>query len=89
MMKVLNVTDPASEAARLRKSGGISAELMAQAIAIMNDVQEHGDQAVIDYTTKFDGVRLDSLAVTGQEIKKAYGQVTKDQISAVDRKSVV
>lgn len=82
-MKVLNVAEPASEAARLRKSGNISTELMAQATAIMRDVQEHGDPAAIDYTAKFDGVRLDSLVVTRQEVKDAYRKVTKDQISAL------
>jgi histidinol dehydrogenase len=82
-MKLLNVAEPATEAARLRKSGSMSAELMAQAMSIMRDVQEHGDPAVIDYTTKFDGVRLDSLAVTKQEVKDAYGKVTKEQVSAI------
>lgn len=82
-MKVLEVTEPAAEAVRLRKLGGISTELMAQAMAIVRDVQEHGDAAVIDYTAKFDGARLDSLAVTSHEIKDAYNQVTKDQVKAL------
>jgi histidinol dehydrogenase len=82
-MKVLNVAEPAPEAARLRKSGNIPTEVMARAIGIMRDVQEHGDPAVIDYTAKFDGVRIGSLAVTRQEIKDAYSKVTKDQIGAL------
>lgn len=82
-MKVVNVAEPALSAAGLRKSVGVSDELMAQAVGIMRDVQEHGDSAVIDYTAKFDGVRLDSLAVTRQEIKDAYGRVTKDQVVAI------
>jgi histidinol dehydrogenase len=82
-MKVLNVAEPAPEAALLRKSGNIPTEVMARAIAIMRDVQEHGDPAIIDYTAKFDGVRIGSLAVTRQEIKDAYSKVTKDQIGAL------
>jgi histidinol dehydrogenase len=82
-MKILDVTEPVSAAAGLRKSVSVSAELMAQAVGIMRDVQEHGDAAVIDYTAKFDGVRLESLAVTKQEIKDAYGKVTKEQIKAL------
>lgn len=82
-MKVVNVAEPALSAAGLRKSVGVSAELMAQAAGIMRDVQEHGDSAVIDYTAKFDSVRLESLAVTRQEIKDAYGKVTKDQVAAI------
>lgn len=82
-MKLLNVTEPASAAADLRKSVSVSSELMGRAVAIMRDVQEHGDAAVIDYTAKFDGVRLDSLAVSRQEIKDAYGKVTKEQVGAI------
>jgi histidinol dehydrogenase len=49
----------------------------------MKGVAEHGDHAVLSYTSKFDGARLDSLLVSEQEIKRAYAQVTKDQIKAV------
>ncbi|HEX6067683.1 MAG TPA: histidinol dehydrogenase [Nitrososphaera sp.] len=82
-MKVVNVAEPALSAAGLRKSIGVSAELIAQAVGIMRDVEEYGDAAVIDYTAKFDGVRLESLAVTKQEIKDAYSRVTKDQVAAI------
>lgn len=82
-MKILNVTDPAAEAAQLRRASAITDSLFADATAIMRDVAKHGDQAVIDYTAKFDGVRLDSLLVSKQEIKQAYGQVTKEQVRAV------
>lgn len=82
-MNIVNVADPPSEAARLRKSIRFSDELMAQAMAIMRDVQEHGDAAVIDYTSKFDGASLDSLAVTKQEIKDSYDKVTKEQVKAI------
>jgi histidinol dehydrogenase len=84
MIKVVNVAEPAAEAAKLRKSAGaVSDALMAQARAIMDDVLTHGDPAVIDYTVKFDGVKIDSLKVTRQEIKDAYGKVTKEQIKAL------
>lgn len=82
-MKIINVTEPATEAARLRKAGAIPDSLLEDARAIMISVEEHGDLAVIDYTAKFDGARLDSLRVSGQEIRQAYSQVTKDQVKAV------
>lgn len=82
-MKILNVAEPALSAAGLRKSVSVSNELMAQAVAIMRDVQEHGDAAVIDYTAKFDGVRLESLVVSKQETEDAYGRVTRDQVAAI------
>lgn len=82
-MKFLNVAESSSAALGLRKSVSVSDELMAQAVAIMRDVREHGDPAVIDYTAKFDGVRRDSLAVTKQEIKDAYSKAPKEQVSAI------
>src|ERR671925_1946776 len=83
-MKIINVADPAAEAAGLRKSAtAISDALIEEAKSIMEGVAEHGDAAVLDYTAKFDGVTLGSLAVSNEEIKQAYSQVTKEQVKAV------
>lgn len=82
-MKIIHVADPASVAAQLRKATIIQDSLLEDAKAIMRDVSEHGDPAVLNYTSKFDGARLDSLRVSEQEMKQAYAQVTKDQIMAV------
>ncbi|MDQ4018098.1 MAG: histidinol dehydrogenase [Thermoproteota archaeon] len=82
-MKIIHVADPASEAAQLHKATIIQDSLLEDAKAIMRDVSEHGDPAVLNYTSKFDGARLDSLRVSEQEMKQAYAQVTKDQIMAV------
>lgn len=82
-MKIIHVADPASVAAQLRKATIIQDSLLEDAKAIMRDVSEHGDPAVLNYTSKFDGARLDSLRVSEQEMKQAYAQVTKDQINAV------
>jgi histidinol dehydrogenase len=82
-MNIIYVTDPASEAAQLRKATIIQDSLLDYAKTIMKDVAEHGDPAVLAYTSKFDGVRLDSLRVTEQEMNQAYAHVTKDEIMAV------
>jgi histidinol dehydrogenase len=83
-MKIISVADPAAEAAGLRKSAtAISDVLIEEAKSIMKGVAEHGNAAVLDYTAKFDGVRLGSLAVSNEEIKQAYSQVTKEQVKAV------
>jgi histidinol dehydrogenase len=82
-MKIIHVADPASVAAQLHKATIIQDSLLEDAKAIMWDVSEHGDPAVLNYTSKFDGARLDSLRVSEQEMKQAYAQVTKDQIMAV------
>jgi histidinol dehydrogenase len=82
-MKIINVADPATEAAQLRKVTTIQDSLLEDTKTIMKGVAEHGDHAALSYTSKFDGARLDSLLVSEQEIKRAYAQVTKDQINAV------
>jgi len=82
-MKIIRVADPAYEASQLRKVTTIQDALLEDTKMIMKDVAEYGDNAILSYTSKFDGARLDSLLVSEQEIKRAYSQVTKDQIYAV------
>jgi histidinol dehydrogenase len=82
-MKIINAGDPIGEAARLRKSATIPDSLLQDTKSIMKGVQDYGDSSIIDYTTKFDGVRLESLQVSAEEVKHAYQQVTKGQIKAI------
>lgn len=39
---------------------------------ILNNVKKNGDVALKSYTEKFDGVLIDDLKVTDDEIKEAY-----------------
>src|SRR5919197_4778472 len=82
-MKIINVADPATEAAQLRRVTTIQDSLLEDTKTIMKDVAEHGDHAVLSYTSKFDGARLDSLLVNEQEIKRAYAQVKQAHIKEV------
>src|SRR5919202_652969 len=82
-MKIINVANPATDAMHLRKVNTIQESLIEDTKAIMRDVAQHGDSAVLNYTSKFDGAGLDSLRISEEEIKQAYAQVTKDQINAV------
>lgn len=40
--------------------------------SIIEDVKANGDQAVHDYTAKFDGIEIDSPLVTKEEFEEAY-----------------
>src|SRR3712207_2489027 len=57
---------------------------------IINNVREKGDEAVFDYTAKFDGILLseDSIRVTEEEIEEAYRQVDPALLDVI-RKSIV
>jgi histidinol dehydrogenase len=51
--------------------------------AILKDVQEKGDEALFEYTKKFDQVDLETLMVTCDEIEDAYKKISDELISAL------
>ena len=57
--------------------------------AILNDVKEKGDQALFEYTKKFDQAEItkETIAVTKEEIEEAYEQVD-DSLIEVMKKSL-
>ena len=42
--------------------------------AILTDVREHGDAAVLKYTEKFDGAKLETMLVTEEELAEAMAE---------------
>ncbi len=51
---------------------------------IIDDVRTRGDEAVLDYTRRFDGIELDSLAsVSGQELRELHDKVSDEFITAL------
>lgn len=51
---------------------------------IMANVKSGGDQAVFDYTHKFDGVKLNSLKTSEAELKAAWDNLPESQKSALE-----
>lgn len=47
---------------------------------ILSNVKCQGDKAILDYTEKFDKLRLNGIAVAKEEIKAAYGKVSPETI---------
>lgn len=74
----------------LKRSPNNYGKFEASVQEILNAVKEKGDEAVFEYTEKFDGVRLDAehLLVTEEEIAEAYEQVD-DELIAIIRKALV
>lgn len=52
---------------------------------IIKEVRAKGDAALIDYTEKFDGIKLDSIKVSQQEIDEAVKSVDKSFIQILER----
>lgn len=52
------------------------ASLVAGVRNILNEVKQNGDKALLEFTSKFDGVDLDNIEVSQNEIKQAYSLVS-------------
>lgn len=65
-----------------RFGGDFSSIMMDTVVPIVNDVRSFGDGAVKKYTEKFDGIALDSIVVTQNEIEEGYESVSDDVIGA-------
>ncbi|MBS7615154.1 histidinol dehydrogenase [Candidatus Bathyarchaeota archaeon] len=63
----------------------IDREVTEKAKIIVDDVVKRGDAALLDYTEKFDGVKLPAnrINVEKDDIEKAYRKVGKEQVSAI------
>jgi histidinol dehydrogenase len=58
--------------AQLRRPGGfLSPEVRDAARRILGDVRERGDEAVLEYTERFDGVRPERFRVPGNDIERS------------------
>lgn len=60
-------------------------EQMAVAKTVSEDVRRRGDEAVLEYTEKFDGVKLDPnrIKVTEEEIERAFNRLDKETLDAL------
>jgi histidinol dehydrogenase len=84
LIRTIIVKNAKSDAENLRNSSNsISNELIQRIKVIMEDIEKYGDSAIMDYEEKFDGIRLNSLKVTDEEIREAYNKVTKKQIQSI------
>ena len=72
-------------AALARPAFAARADVAADVAALIGQVRQGGDAALLDLTERFDGVRLDALAVTPAEFSAARGQLTAVQIAALER----
>jgi histidinol dehydrogenase len=52
---------------------------------IINDVIKFGDNALIKYTKKYDNVKIDSILVDKAELRKAYKEVTTNQLNSLKK----
>ncbi len=74
MAKILDAcgTDLRELVAQLRRPGGFLSEKVRDAArSIVADVRDRGDEALLEYTERFDGVRLEKIRVPAEEMERA------------------
>ena len=74
MVKVLDAREASSKeiAAQLRRPGGFLSEKVRDAARrIVADIRDRRDEALLEYTERFDGVRPDPVRVPPEEIREA------------------
>lgn len=71
---------------RWPRKRGLDGELLSYVEGIIREVRERGDKALVEFTERFDGVKLDAsrLRVGPEEIEEAYKMVSDEQISAIE-----
>ena len=57
---------------QLQRSVTFDASVQSTVDEILNDVRHNGDAAVLSYTERFQGVRLEDMLVSPDEIQHAY-----------------
>ena len=88
-MKRLNTTDPGFEAdftALLNQARETTSNVGDVVAAIIADIRARGDEALCDYTTRFDRMPIapDRLRITEAEIEAATASVPADLLEALD-----
>jgi len=71
--------EPKEIVAKLRRPGGFLSEAVRDAARrIVADVRERGDEALLEYTERFDGVRPDPIRVPPDEIAAARAALSPE-----------
>lgn len=81
---MIKIYDGDIKEALLRKEEG-TADVSEAVFKIIESVKKDGDKALYEFIKRFDGVLLDSLEVSKQEIEEAYLSVDKELIAALEK----
>ncbi|MCL5887236.1 MAG: histidinol dehydrogenase [Actinobacteria bacterium] len=68
---------------QLARTSSIDAEVLSVAARIIDEVRRRDDEALFDYTKRFDSVELTTLRVTAEEISDAMTSVDDEFLDAV------
>ena len=83
MIRIMNFSEVAADEIFARVTPSFDVEDIVS--GIIADVRKDGDEALLRYTEKFDGVRLQSLLVSQEEIVEALSMVEPEFIGILER----
>lgn len=66
-----------------QRAAGLSETINERTKAIMDEVRRRGDAAVREFTARFDGVTLEKLEATREELQEAYDQADPALLDAM------
>jgi histidinol dehydrogenase len=81
MVKIIDARKIGSEevVAQLRRPGGfLSPEVRGSARRILRDVRVRGDEALAEYTERFDGVRPERFRISGKEVESSRASLPSE-----------
>ena len=83
MIKIMRFGEvpPSAVFARVSMPSDVSGAVSA----IISDVRSRGDEALLEYTRRFDGAELASVEVAPEEIEKAIGLTGKEFLRVLER----
>ncbi len=89
MIKLINTKSGSEEVQKeidllLNRSQLEFGEVNRSVEEIITNVRDNKDKAILEYTEKFDGVKLDRIQVTQEEIEEAYNRCDKELIEALE-----
>ncbi|MDH6367186.1 MULTISPECIES: histidinol dehydrogenase [unclassified Breznakia] len=85
MLKQIDIQDKAAFNELLQaRSMEIDPNITASVLDILRDVKNRKDEALKEYTNKFDGVSLDSFTVSKEEIDEAYANCDPNLIAILE-----
>ena len=85
-MRIIRQTELDDLLTRLAaRSVAFDSDLLGQVTSIINDVRKRGDEALIDYTRRFDGVELQAseLRISEETLRRSAAKVDREVIAAL------
>lgn len=86
-MYELKTMNPQDNARIMRRARADIGDAKTQVLPIINEVRARGDQAILDYLEKFDGVKLtrEELVISQSDIEEAYAKTNPTVLEMIRR----